>query len=53
MIITSSEKGQLIILTKIRKQLQVTARTRFSVRVREGEMILTSETHASALRPRV
>ena len=41
MIITSSEKGQVVIPSKIRKQLQITAGTRFSVRVREGEIILT------------
>ena len=41
MIIISSEKGQIVIPSKIRKQLQIKGGTRFFLRVREGEIVLT------------
>lgn len=49
MIINSSEKGQIVIPSKIRKQLQITAGTRFFVRVLEGEIILTPAKDIDAL----
>ena len=49
MIIYSSEKGQIVIPSKIRKQLQITAGTRFFVRVLEGEIILTPAKDIDAL----
>ncbi len=49
MIITSSEKGQVVIPSKIRKQLQITAGTRLFVRVRDGEIVLTPTKDMDAL----
>ncbi len=41
MIITSSEKGRIVIPATIRKQLNIEAKTRLFVRVRNGEIVLT------------